>query len=196
MLGMLGRRAMNAACIAAAGWDIASDFQLHVNVNVQQLASGTFLADIGHALRAGSLGPERLVVEITETARLPATGQVLQNLTGVRSMGIAIELDDFGTGFCSPLYLKQLPITGIKVDRQFVSGLGLDTSDDIIVEHLASLASRLGLTVCGEGVETVVQQQLLCQYGIDAAQGWLFSPAVSATDFATLLHRRVLEPVE
>ena len=187
MLGLLGRRALNAACLATASWPTPAGFRMQVNANVQQLSSRTFLGDVRQALRSASLDPHMLAVEITETVRLPASGQVLQNLNGLRAMGVAIELDDFGTGFCSPLYLKQLPVTGIKLDQQFVSGLGLEATDDIIVAHLASMALKLGLTVCGEGVEHEQQRSRLVDYGVAAAQGWLFSAAVSGDDFARLL---------
>jgi EAL domain-containing protein (putative c-di-GMP-specific phosphodiesterase class I) len=187
MLGLLGRRALTTACIAASTWTLPPAFRMQVNANVQQLSSRTFLGDVRQALRTSGLEPERLAIEITETVRLPANGQVLQNLNGLRAMGVAIELDDFGTGYCSPLYLKQLPVTGIKLDQQFVSGLGLEASDDTIVAHLASMATKLGLTVCGEGVEHAQQQQCLIDYGVTSAQGWLFSPAVCRDDFHLLL---------
>jgi EAL domain-containing protein (putative c-di-GMP-specific phosphodiesterase class I) len=190
VLGLLGRRALNIACCAVTTWQIGSDFRLHVNANVQQLSSRPFLNDVRQALRASGLPPEQLTIEITETARLIATGQVLQNLNALRALGVGVELDDFGTGYCSPLYLKQLPVTGIKLDRQFIAGLGIDRTCDVLVSHLSALGHGLGLNVCAEGVETNSQLDLLRSFDVNRAQGWLFSPAVCSDDFADLLARR------
>jgi EAL domain-containing protein (putative c-di-GMP-specific phosphodiesterase class I) len=190
VLGLLGRRALNIACRAVTTWQIGGDFRLHVNANVQQLSSRPFLTDVRHALRDSGLPPEQLTIEITETARLTATGQVLQNLNALRALGVGVELDDFGTGYCSPLYLKQLPVTGIKLDRQFIAGLGIDRTCDVLVSHLSALGHGLGLNVCAEGVETNGQLDLLRSYNVNRAQGWLFSPAVCSDDFVKLLARR------
>jgi EAL domain-containing protein (putative c-di-GMP-specific phosphodiesterase class I) len=113
------------------------------------------------------------------------TGQVLFEL---RELGVKLLIDDFGTGFSALGYLRRFPVTGVKVDRSFVTGLGSSTEDEEIVRAVVAMSHALGLTVIAEGVETPLQRDALAAMGVPNGQGWLWGPAVPATEFAAQWH--------
>jgi EAL domain-containing protein (putative c-di-GMP-specific phosphodiesterase class I) len=189
VLALLGDRALKMACAALANWPANDTFTVRVNVNAQQLRTRGFVQTVESALANANLAPSRLVLEVTETMPMSTSHRVIENLTALRSLGIDIELDDFGTGYGSPLFLKSLPVTGIKLDRCFVSGLGRDQRDDAIVRNLTNLAFDLGLTVCAEGIEHEHQREHLLAIGVRQAQGYLFGAAVPDAELAAQLRR-------
>jgi EAL domain-containing protein (putative c-di-GMP-specific phosphodiesterase class I) len=95
-------------------------------------------------------------------------------LRNLRGLGVHLSVDDFGTGYSSLTYLKRFPVEAIKVDRSFVTGLGLESSDTSIVEAVVRLGHALGLAVVAEGVETPLQLTRLRELGCDRGQGYLF----------------------
>ena len=109
------------------------------------------------------------------------TQLVTGNLNRLRAMGVSIDIDDFGVGYGSLLYLKHFPVTGIKIDQQFVQGLGTNERDHRIVESLVKTAVDFGLSMVGEGVEHEHQREALHKLGVAQVQGWLFSAAVPAS---------------
>lgn len=183
----LGRRILERSLRQAARWPLPAAFRLRVNASATQLTDHAFADDVRAALLDCGLPPNRLGLEITESTLLHAEEAVSSNLEALRDLGVRIDVDDFGTGYSSLLYLKHLPVDGIKVDRSFVAGLGSDVKDEAIVDSIALLAEGLGLDVCGEGVEQPGQLEGLRRRGIRAAQGWLFSRAVDGDSFAALL---------
>ena len=187
LLPVLSRHSLAESCNRCAAWVCTSPLELRVNVSPSQLDSRWLVSQVRSALRNSGLAPERLCIEIVETAPLPASRIVLRNLHQLRSIGVRIDLDDFGTGYGSPLYLKHFPVTGIKLDRSFVTGLGMSKRDRIIVGGLVRMARDLGLTVVGEGVETEVQFGELAAVGVEHVQGWLFDPALSPETFVERL---------
>ena len=100
-------------------------------------------------------------------------------LSRLRDLGFGVAVDDFGTGHSSLAYLRNLPLTTLKIDRSFVTEIATDTSALAIVSSIVELARAVGLTVVAEGVETPQHARLLQELGCEAAQGWLWSPAVS-----------------
>jgi EAL domain-containing protein (putative c-di-GMP-specific phosphodiesterase class I) len=183
----LGRRILERSLRQAARWPLPAAFRLRVNASATQLTDHAFADDVRAALIDCGLPPNRLGLEITESTLLHADEAVSGNLEALRDLGVRIDVDDFGTGYSSLLYLKHLPVDGIKVDRSFVAGLGSDAKDEAIVDSIALLAEGLGLDICGEGVELPGQLEGLRRRGIRAAQGWLFSRAVDGDSFAALL---------
>jgi diguanylate cyclase (GGDEF)-like protein len=183
----LGRRVLERSVRQAARWTLPAVFRLRVNASATQLTDQRFADDVRAVLAEVDLPPSRLGLEITETTLLKADETVTENLEALRRLGVRIDVDDFGTGYSSLLYLKRLPVDGIKVDRAFVAGLGSDRRDEAIVDSIALLADGLGLDICGEGVERDDHLEGLRRRRIRSAQGWLFSRAVDGDAFGALL---------
>jgi diguanylate cyclase (GGDEF)-like protein/PAS domain S-box-containing protein len=149
-----------------------------VNVAGRQVAEPGFGDLVRAELAASGIDPARLTLEITERTAvddLARAGAVLQPL---RALGVHVALDDFGTGFSSLGYLAGLPVDELKIDRRFVTGLGVRTEDDALVRAVLALAADLGLRVVAEGVETPAQRNALVGLGCEMAQGLLYGAAV------------------
>ena len=147
---------------------------LSVNVATQQLADSNFIDVVQTALGETGIDADSLWLEITETTLMEdsvAAGSALRELRG---LGLHIAVDDFGTGYSSLTYLKRFPVETIKIDRSFVSGLGLEADDTSIVEAVVRLGHSLGLSVVAEGVETPLQLTRLRELQCDNGQGYLF----------------------
>jgi EAL domain-containing protein (putative c-di-GMP-specific phosphodiesterase class I) len=106
-------------------------------------------------------------------------------------MGVRLAVDDFGTGYSSLTYLKRFPVESLKVDRSFVSGLGIDLEDTAIVGALVDLGHRLGLRVVAEGVETELQRDVLGELGCDVLQGFLLARPLPAPELEQRLAAEV-----
>jgi diguanylate cyclase (GGDEF)-like protein/PAS domain S-box-containing protein len=150
------------------------DLTMAVNVSVRQLMTPEFPDIVADALAESGVSARSLWLEITETALMSDTKAATIALRDLRSLGLHLAVDDFGTGYSSLTYLKRFPVEAIKVDRSFVSGLGIDAEDSTIVEAVVNLGHSLGLTVVAEGVETPLQLSRLRDAGCDAGQGYLF----------------------
>ncbi|MGI4894852.1 MAG: EAL domain-containing protein, partial [Janthinobacterium lividum] len=114
----------------------------------------------------------------------------------LRDQGIRIAIDDLGTGYSGLARLTELPVDALKIDLQFVAGLGSDPSCDAVVRAVLGLGRALDLEVVAEGVETTEQLDLLTSYGADTAQGYLFSHPVAEADLLELLFTAHLLPTE
>jgi EAL domain-containing protein (putative c-di-GMP-specific phosphodiesterase class I) len=106
----------------------------------------------------------------------------------LRRLGIKLLIDDFGTGYSALGYLRRFPVTGVKIDRSFVTGLGSSTEDEEIVRAVVAMSHALGLSVIAEGVETPLQRGVLAATGVSNGQGWLWGRAVPAAEFAARWH--------
>jgi EAL domain-containing protein (putative c-di-GMP-specific phosphodiesterase class I) len=111
-------------------------------------------------------------LELTENALMQEQSSA-DALDALRRLGVHISIDDFGTGYSSLAYLKQFPVSALKIDRTFIAGLGTDIEDTSIVEAIVTLAHALGLTAVAEGLETPTQLEALRAIGCDYAQGFL-----------------------
>lgn len=154
-----------------------------VNVSTRQLVDPAFHDLIVELLDETGVDADSLWLEITETSLLADSTQVTLALHRLRELGVHLSVDDFGTGYSSLTYLRRFPVEAIKVDREFVSGLGVETGDTTIVEAVVRLGQSLGLTVVAEGIETPSQLERLRELGCDRGQGFLFgypSPAAVA----------------
>jgi predicted signal transduction protein with EAL and GGDEF domain len=145
-----------------------------VNVSPAQVRRASLLHDVGDALDRTGLDPSRLVLELTESVVLGAATTGRRQLRELDSLGVRMVVDDFGTGFAALSLLRELPVSGIKVDRTFTAGLGRDVQCDRIVEALAGLAQGLGVDLVAEGVETEDQRAALQGIGCAHGQGYLF----------------------
>ena len=161
---------------------------MSVNLSARQL-SADLLDTLTKTLAVCSLDPEALTLEITESVLMEDTDAALESLLGLKALGVRLAIDDFGVGYSSLSYLKRFPIDTLKVDRAFVSGLGVDDDDTAIVAGVLAMARGLRLDVVAEGVETAEQLQALRLLGCPFAQGFHFAQPLSAADFDGLLRQ-------
>ena len=145
-------------------------------------------------LEASGLRPERLELEITETALLTDANATLAVLHELRAKGVRIAMDDFGTGYSSLGYLRSFPFDKIKIDRCFIREIATSADCKAIVRAVTSLGVNLGISTTAEGVETAAQLELIRTEGCDQAQGYLFSRPVPALEVAALLSRLIGAP--
>ena len=126
------------------------------------------------------------MLEITESL-LVKGADVVAIMNALVAMGMTLALDDFGTGYSSLAYLKRFPISTLKIDRSFVIGLPHEENDCAIARAIVTMAQQLRQEIVAEGVETAEQMAFLRDLGCDQLQGYLFSPAVTADEFAAML---------
>ncbi|HVO12246.1 MAG TPA: GGDEF and EAL domain-containing protein [Vicinamibacteria bacterium] len=144
-----------------------------VNVSARSLHDGRLLDDVAEALSRHALSPERLEIEVTESAVMPDPSRAAEVLRSLTSRGVAVAIDDFGTGYSSLGLLRRLPVAELKIDKCFVIGMaGAGGEDTAIVRSTAELAHNLGLSVVAEGVEDQWTLDLLSSFGCDQAQGF------------------------
>ena len=124
------------------------------------------------------LPPALLELEVTEGTLMSNTEQAVALLNDVRDLGISVALDDFGTGFSSLSYLRDLPISKVKLDRLFVSGIAQNAKNAAIVQGVITMAHHLELAVVAEGIETKEEQRDLQQRQCNLLQGYYFSKPV------------------
>lgn len=155
----------------------ARDLYLAVNVSSRQLLSPGLVDQVAQSLRAADVPGSAVQLEITESTVMSDVEPVVDALVALRSLGLSLAVDDFGTGHSSLAYLKRLPVTALKIDRSFVSGLGgIDGAfDRPIVDAIIKMAQSLHLDVIAEGVERPEQLDTLLDLGCRAAQGFLWS---------------------
>ena len=145
-----------------------------VNASPSQLARPGVAADVTRALVESGLRPERLHLEITETALITANATLLRELRELSEMGVRIALDDFGTGYSSLTLLRQFPVDMVKIDKSFVEPLLVDRSAHAIVKAVLGMCHDLGLPTVAEGIEREDQLELLSRLGCSHGQGYLF----------------------
>jgi EAL domain-containing protein (putative c-di-GMP-specific phosphodiesterase class I) len=174
---------LEQACTTAASFAALSPgFVVSVNLSAHQLDNHPLVDDVGAALRTSGLHPAALCLEVTETVLMDEAPAHLDTLRRLREIGLALAIDDFGTGYSSLLYLKRLPVTMLKIDGQFVRGLGHHDDDEAIVALTIQLARALNLATTAEGVETAGQRDRLTTLGCGYAQGYLLGRPGPAHD--------------
>lgn len=182
----LGRWVLMTACREAASWP--AGIKVAVNLSPIQFRHKGLLDTIQEALRAASLPPSRLEVEITESLLLNDTVAVLSELDQLKALGVSIALDDFGTGYSSLSYLRKFPLDIVKIDRSFLLGIETTKSQAVLLRGTSSLCRDLGLSVTVEGVETDAQLDIIKGIPeIQVAQGYLFSKPAPAYHVRQLL---------
>jgi len=194
LIGLLGDWVLRVACRDAARWPVprgGAPLRVAVNVSPLQLREGKALHQaIRSALEEGQLAPERLEIELTETALASDTGDVLST---VKSIGCSLALDDFGTGYSSLGRLRDMPFDRIKIDRSFMRDLEESVPEQSrcgalwMIRAIASLGTGLGLTTIAEGIETEQQATLAFDAGCTEMQGFLISRAIPAQMIADFI---------
>ncbi|SHN47483.1 putative bifunctional diguanylate cyclase/phosphodiesterase [Cryptosporangium aurantiacum] len=177
LLPALDRWVLGTAAAQVAVWRRTDpDYAVSVNASAAYLASGTLPRDMRRVLETHGLPGSALTVEVTESsliANLEAAAGLLREL---RELGVRVALDDFGVGYSSLTYLRQLPVDVVKLDRSFTRELGTGPDAVILVDGVLDLAYRLGLETVAEGVETDEQASQLRALGCRNAQGFRFGP--------------------
>jgi diguanylate cyclase (GGDEF)-like protein len=185
----LGRWVLETACRQgrewlARGW--VPQLRIAVNLSLVQLRAPDLVADLRRILRRTGLPPERLILEMTESAALDRR-QGADRLAQLRRLGVGLAIDDFGTGYASLDLLGQLEADVVKVDRSFIAGLGRDPRASVVLEHLLRLVGELGMVAVAEGIETVDQMAELRRLGCRLGQGFLLARPASAAACEDLL---------
>jgi EAL domain-containing protein (putative c-di-GMP-specific phosphodiesterase class I) len=165
-----------------------------INLSAKQFQRKDICAMVTEALERHGIEPWLLEIEITESAAMQNVEESLATLQKLRDIGISISIDDFGTGYSSLGQLKRLPVTALKIDRSFITGLPADDDDKSIAQAIISMAHSLQLTVIAEGVETESQRMFLAAYGCDEIQGYLVAKPMPARDFALFLQSQRRQP--
>jgi predicted signal transduction protein with EAL and GGDEF domain len=163
--------------------DHGHKYHVSINLSVHNLYDKAIIEQVQGRLSHYAIAPQHLILEITESAMMADPQRAIEILTELDKMGIRISIDDFGTGFSSLAYLKQLPVDELKVDRSFVMDMSKDENDAVIVRSTIDLAHNLGLQVVAEGVEDNDSLKLLEILGCDLAQGYYISRPINVIEF-------------
>ncbi|MDR6576754.1 MULTISPECIES: bifunctional diguanylate cyclase/phosphodiesterase [Pseudomonas] len=180
---------LRQACTQAQAWRSMGQFPLCISVNISALdfRQRDFVANLAAILEQTGLPPAQLELEITESVLMQNVDDTVETLQKIKAMGVRLALDDFGTGYCSLSYLRRFPIDVLKIDQSFVHGLTVNSRDKQLISAIIALGKSLELNIIAEGVETIEQLNVLKALQCEEGQGYLFSQALPAKDFAQLL---------
>ena len=180
----LGYQVLETACRQLAAWQRQWPGMAHltmsVNVSRKQFAAPAFVDRVRAIVAESGISPRNLKLEITENAVMDDQRLALEVLRQIQAMNIQLHVDDFGTGYSSLSCLQHFPLNGLKIDKDFVSGLTKNADQAAIIWTIIDLAHRLKIPLVAEGVETVEQTRTLESMGCDQAQGYLFARPMDA----------------
>ncbi len=174
-----------------ATWRVLGhDLAAAINISAKLLSSAVFNAAIEHLLERSGIPTSLLIFEVTESAAMSNPDQAVAALRRYRELGIAVSMDDYGTGQSTLTYLRQLPLNELKIDRSFVQFAHRNRNDAVLVRSTIDLAHDLGLTVVAEGVEDAECLEFLRAAGCDLIQGYFISRPVSLDGLLTFMDAR------
>ncbi|WP_297493008.1 EAL domain-containing protein [Persephonella sp.] len=168
---------------------VPEKIKLSINISPVQLNQPDFDKNFLNKLAKAEINPEKLIIEITESAILENVGESIKKLRNLKDNGIKVSIDDFGTGYSSLNYLKKIPADYLKIDISFVSGIGKDKSDEMIVKTIISMAKNLGMKAVAEGIENEDQLRFLKQEGCDLGQGYYFGKPYPQNEINRILEK-------
>ncbi|EPG35905.1 putative bifunctional diguanylate cyclase/phosphodiesterase [Acinetobacter colistiniresistens] len=185
----MGYWALEQACIQIQKWERSSCpfYPIAVNLSALQFENKKLFSVLEQLLEQYQIQPHHLILEITESTAMHHIDSSIRTLERLRKLGIRIAIDDFGTGYSSFLYLKDLPVDELKIDRGFLIDLKPNSKEEAIIESIIHLAAKLGLVVTAEGVETQQQADILTSLGCNQLQGYLLGTPVNIEGL--VLHR-------
>ncbi|MBV8887705.1 MAG: EAL domain-containing protein [Chroococcidiopsidaceae cyanobacterium CP_BM_RX_35] len=187
----IGYWVLRRACHEMQAWlernSIPSPLKISVNLSLKQFSQPDLTQQIQQILHETGLHASSLVLEITESVIMENDTSATSALSQLQALGIQLSIDDFGTGYSSLARLHHFPISGLKIDRSFVSSPDALLGNSEIVETIATLAQKLGISVTAEGVETQEQVALLRELNCEYGQGYLFSPPLNSQDAEALI---------
>lgn len=177
----MGYWALEQACKQIQIWERngSNYFPLAVNLSAVQFEHKHLFSTLERLFAKYQINPNHLAIEITESTAMHHIDASIRSFERLRQMGIKLAIDDFGTGHSSFLYLKNLPVDELKIDREFIRDLSVGSKDEIILESIIQLAIKLGLVVTAEGVETPSQADILTRLGCQQLQGYLLGMPVN-----------------
>ena len=185
----LGMFVLERACTDAAAWEAAypdMPLRLGVNLSVRQLGRPTIATEIRQVLKNTGISPERVTLEITESAVMREGEETAEKLQRLRAAGLKIAIDDFGTGYSSLSYLARFPIDMIKIDKAFVRQVGRGAKNSALLRAIVGLGHSLGVEIVAEGIETAAQIKVLEPLGC-RGQGYAYSKPVTAERIMELI---------
>ncbi len=185
----IGEWLIHNVCNQTKIWQDAGykDFYTTINISINQLIQPDFVAKLLKSLAENDLAPSSLELEITEGAIEQDVNTVINRMQELRSHGLKLSIDDFGTGHSSLIYLKQLPIDTLKIDHYFVHNIDKDKQKSAITKGIIDLAHNLNLQVVAEGVETKAELNIVKALRCDKTQGYLLSHPLPVSEFEELL---------
>ncbi len=187
----LGYWVLDEACRQLHAWHsqypMDPPLTMNVNLSTRQCAQPDLLKKIATILKKNELEPRFLKLELTESLIIDESGTTAAMLSDLQDMGIQVQIDDFGTGYSSLSYLHTLPVDTLKIDRSFISRLGINSNNTEIVQTILALAHNLGMKVVAEGVETDQQLSSLKNMNCEFVQGFLFAKPVNGLEAGALL---------
>ncbi len=192
LIHALGEWSLREGCTCLARWDKeGAGFTGHLSINVSpwQLARPEFVDRLCETLEATKVRPERLTLEITESAVLFDVNETVAKLKQIRPLGVHIALDDFGTGYSSLALIKDLPLDAIKIDQSFVRHLE-EGANKHLIRVVVAIGAELGLHVIAEGVETAGELEALVALGCTELQGYFLGRPMPAAQFEAWLAER------
>jgi diguanylate cyclase (GGDEF)-like protein len=185
LIGALGDWVLREACRTAAAWP--REIRIAINLSPLQLRKAGLVRDVVAILEQSGLAPERLDLEVTESALLAEDAATRIALYELRDIGMRISLDDFGTGYSSLRSLRSFPFDKIKIDQSFVADIGLNADATAIIRAVIALARDLGIKTAAEGIETDGQFDWLCAAGCTEGQGYLLGRPMTADGIRALI---------
>jgi EAL domain-containing protein (putative c-di-GMP-specific phosphodiesterase class I) len=183
----IGQWTLREACHQLVLWQhhpATAELTLAVNISAVQFRDSSFVDSVARALSESGARPALLKLEITESLLLENIDEAILRMRTLKDeFGVHLSLDDFGAGYSSLSYLKQLPLDQVKLDRSFVHNIDSNPNDVAIVDAVIALGRAFNLTVIAEGVENIRQRDALLALGCDAFQGYLYGRPVAVEEF-------------
>jgi len=195
----IGLWVLRRACSEALPWldnKLNPDFYLAVNISMRQFKGGFDHHQLSRVLSETGFPADRLLLEITETLLMDEDTRIRDELAEFRRMGVRLAVDDFGTGYSALSYLRDFPVSTLKIDRSFIRDINLGPNNRRLVEAIIAMARGLGLLTIAEGVETAEQGKLLVELKCDMVQGFFYCGALTAAEIGDLtlpLNPKVVE---
>ncbi|MCK5662949.1 MAG: EAL domain-containing protein, partial [Thiotrichaceae bacterium] len=185
LIDEIGMWVFETSCEKIVEWERAgySELKVAINISGRQLMDHDFALKIRQVLDRTGCKPELIELEITEDYLIKHPERTVSQFNELRDIGMKIAIDDFGTGYSSLTYLKQFPISKLKIDYSFIRDVLVDTNDQAITRAIIALGQSLGLTVIAEGVESKQQHEFVLAEGCDEAQGYYYARPIPELEF-------------
>jgi predicted signal transduction protein with EAL and GGDEF domain len=193
-IDMIGDWVFDSVCRQLRTWmDMGYDIRpIAVNLSGIQLRQQNLASRIQNVLNEFGIDTDLLEIELTESALVNTCDQSFTVLKQIRKMGLRVSMDDFGTGYSSLSYLRNIPLSGLKIDRSFIFDINKDESADRLIASIVSMAHGLGLDVVAEGVEEAYQADHLSALGCEYLQGYYYSRPIPSDEVPELLQKQLL----